>query len=170
MFRKAIREHPAKVVRKCREPAYQGHGGLPFSHDRTGAPGADEKCAVTRYWQKQQLNRQYRKQAREAAKQTAKAAAGKTASATERLTVRAVAFVKEHPAGAVVAGGCVLLLLVLQSCSCPRLCWGNGVAGAIGASTYPGEDADMLGAEAAYCALEDELQHYLDTYHPHPRL
>ena len=23
---------------------------------------------------------------------------------------------------------------------------------------------DRLGAEAAYCALEDELQHYLDTY------
>lgn len=41
---------------------------------------------------------------------------------------------------------------------------GNGVAGAIGASTYAAEDADLLGAEAAYCALEDELQHYLDTY------
>ena len=26
------------------------------------------------------------------------------------------------------------------------------------------EDADLLGAEAAYCALEDELQRYLDTY------
>ena len=41
---------------------------------------------------------------------------------------------------------------------------GNGVAGAIGASTYAAEDADLLGAEAAYCALEDELQRYLDTY------
>ena len=41
---------------------------------------------------------------------------------------------------------------------------GNGVAGAIGASTYAAEDADLLGAEATYCALEDELQRYLDTY------
>ena len=31
-------------------------------------------------------------------------------------------------------------------------------------STYPCEDRDMLAAEAAYCALEDDLQHYLDTY------
>ncbi len=31
-------------------------------------------------------------------------------------------------------------------------------------STYTAEDADLLGAEAAYCALEDELQRYLDTY------
>ena len=28
-----------------RGPLYQVHGGLPFSHRRTGAPGADEKCA-----------------------------------------------------------------------------------------------------------------------------
>ena len=41
---------------------------------------------------------------------------------------------------------------------------GNGVTGAIGVSTYADEDADLLGAEAAYCALEDELQRYLDTY------
>ena len=27
-----------------RGPLYQIHGGLPFSHRRTGAPGADEKC------------------------------------------------------------------------------------------------------------------------------
>ena len=41
---------------------------------------------------------------------------------------------------------------------------GNGLVGAVAASTYASEDADMLGAEAAYCALEDELQDYLDTY------
>ena len=29
---------------------------------------------------------------------------------------------------------------------------------------YAAEDDDLLVAEAAYCALEDELQHYLDTY------
>lgn len=41
---------------------------------------------------------------------------------------------------------------------------GNGLVGAVAASTYPSEDADMLGAEAAYCAMEDELQDYLDSY------
>ena len=41
---------------------------------------------------------------------------------------------------------------------------GNGVVGAIGASTYAAEDADLRGAEAAYCGLEAELQDYLDSY------
>jgi hypothetical protein len=41
---------------------------------------------------------------------------------------------------------------------------GNGTVGVVAASTYPSQDGDMLGAEAAYCALEAELQAYLDTY------
>ena len=90
--------------------------------------------------------------------------AGKTATATERLTARAVEFVKSHPAGAVIAVLCVLLLFAMQSCSSTMLMLGNAGAGALGASTYPCEDRDMLAAEAAYCALEDDLQHYLDTY------
>ena len=32
------------------------------------------------------------------------------------------------------------------------------------ASSYLSEDADLLAAEAAYCAMEDELREYLDTY------
>ena len=59
-----------------------------------------------------------------------------------------------------------LLLVMLQSCMSALVTLGNGVAGAIGTSTYAAEDADLLGAEAAYCALEAELQHYLDTYTP----
>ena len=45
---------------------------------------------------------------------------------------------------------------------------GNGLVGAVAASTYVSEDADILGAEAAYCALEDELREYLASYErPH---
>lgn len=35
---------------------------------------------------------------------------------------------------------------------------------ALGASTYPADDPDMLAAEAKYCAIETELRDYLDTY------
>lgn len=41
---------------------------------------------------------------------------------------------------------------------------GNGMAGGIGASTYPAEDADLLGAEATYTGLEADLQARLDNY------
>ena len=52
------------------------------------------------------------------------------------------------------------LLNGLSSCSVIM----DGVGSGIAASTYPSQDADMLGAEAQYCAMEAELQRYLDTY------
>ena len=66
--------------------------------------------------------------------------------------------------GCLIALACVLLLFSLQSCSSTLVTLGNGIIGSVAASTYQTEDGAMLGAEAAYCALEDELQNYLDTY------
>ena len=73
-------------------------------------------------------------------------------------------YVKQHPVGVLLFFGCFLLIVLLQSCMSSLVTVGNGVAGAIGASTYAAEDGDMLRAEAAYCGLEAELQDYLDTY------
>lgn len=113
--RRKVREHPAKVVRKA-EARYTKYTADYHFHTAAQEHPELTKNALTRYWQKQRLRRQYRKQAKEAAKQSA-AAAGKTATATERLTARAVEFVKSHPAGAVIAVLCVLLLFAMQSCS-----------------------------------------------------
>lgn len=126
-------------------------------------PEMQKGGAVSRYIQKQKIKRQYAKQAREAAKQTAKAAE-KTAVTTEKLAARAVAFVKRHPVGVLLFLACFLLLVLMQSCMSSAVTIGNGVVGAIGASTYAAEDADLRGAEAAYCGLEAELQDYLDSY------
>ena len=126
-------------------------------------PEMQEGGAVSRYLQKQKIKRQYAKQAREAARQTAKAAEG-TASVTGKLAEKVSAYIKEHPGRLLLLLAAFLLLVVLQSCMSSLVTVGNGVAGAIGASTYAAEDADLLGSEAAYCALEDELQRYLDTY------
>ena len=64
----------------------------------------------------------------------------------------------------VIAGGIVLLLTFMlnmfSSCSVILESAGSAVA----ASTYPSEDEDMLGAEAAYCAMEEALREYLETY------
>lgn len=54
----------------------------------------------------------------------------------------------------------VMLLGLLQSCSS---IFGGGVSNIV-ASSYLSEDSDLLAAEAAYCAMEDELREYLDTY------
>ena len=164
--KKRIREHPARAVHKAEAQYIKARADYQF---RMAAQENPElaKNAVTRYWHKQKLKKQYAKQARQAAKQTAKQgakAAGKTAAATEKLAERAVGFVKRHPVGVLLALACAVLVLSLQSCASSLITLGNAAAGAVGATTYPAQDGDMLGAEAAYCSLEAELRHYLDTY------
>ena len=164
--KKRIREHPARAVHKAEAQYIKARADYQFHMAAQENPEL-AKNAVTRYWHKQKLKKQYAKQARQAAKQTAKQgakAAGKTAAATEKLAERAVAFVKRHPVGALIALACVVLVLSLQSCASSLITLGKAAAGAVGATTYPAQDGDMLGAEAAYCSLEAELRHYLDTY------
>ena len=162
-LRKAIREHPAKAVERAESKHIKATAGYYYRKTVEEHPEMQEGGAVSRYLQKQKIKRQYAKQAREAARQTAKAAEG-TASVTGKLAEKVSAYIKEHPGGLLLLLAAFLLLVVLQSCMSSLVTVGNGVAGAIGASTYAAEDADLLGAEAAYCALEDELQRYLDTY------
>ena len=162
-LRKAIREHPAKAVERAESKHIKATTDYYYHKTVEEHPEMQEGGAVSRYLQKQKIKRQYAKQAREAAQQTAKAAEG-TASVTGKLTEKVSAYIKEHPGGLLLLLAAFLLLVVLQSCMSSLVMVGNGVAGAIGASTYAAEDADLLGAEAAYCVLEDELQRYLDTY------
>ena len=162
-LRKAIREHPAKAVERAESKHIKATADYYYRKTVAEHPEMQEGGAVSRYLQKQKIKRQYAKQAREAAQQTAKAAEG-TASVTGKLAEKVSAYIKEHPSGLLLLLAVFLLLVVLQSCMSSLATVGNGVAGAIGASTYAAEDADLLGAEAAYCALEDELQRYLDTY------
>ena len=161
--KKQIREHPAKAVQKAESRHIKATADYQYRATMEAHPEMQKGGAVSRYIQKQKIKRQYAKQAREAAKQTAKAAE-KTAVTTEKLAARAVAFVKRHPVGVLLFLACFLLLVLMQSCMSSAVTIGNGVVGAIGASTYAAEDADLRGAEAAYCGLEAELQDYLDSY------
>ena len=160
--KRKVREHPARAASRA-EARYQKAAADYHFHTAAQEHPELSQNYFTRYWQKQRLRRQYQKRAKEAAKQSAKAA-GKTAVTTERLAVRAWGFVKRHPVGVIIALACCLLIFSLQSCVSSMASVGNGLVGAVAASTYPSEDGDMLGAEAAYCALEAELQEYLDTY------
>ena len=131
---------------------------------------------LNRLFQKQHLKREYAKAARtaKAAGSTAQAtakSAEKTAEATATAAKKAAEkakeaaeFVARHWKGVLVvlAGFLLIVMLIggLQSCSALVGAAGGGVA----ASSYQSEDADILAAEAAYCALEAELQEYLGTY------
>ena len=162
LVKRKIREHPARAVQKA-EARYVKRTADYHFHTAAQEHPERAKSALKRYWQKQRNRKQYQKRAKAAAKQGAKAA-GKTAAATEKLAVKAAGFVKRHPAGSVIALACILLVFLVQSCSSSLVTIGNAGAGALGATTYPSEDGDMLGAEAAYTGLEAELKNYLDTY------
>ena len=123
---------------------------------------------ISRLWQKRKLQKQYAAAYRAAGKT---AQAGKTAETTAKAakktaqeSKRTALFLKRHWKGALIVGGIGLLLVMLlgslQSCFSM---FGGGVSN-IMASSYLSEDADMLAAEEAYCAKEDELREYLDTY------
>ena len=161
--KKQIREHPARAVRRAESRHTKATADYYYRKTVEEHPEMQKGGALSRYLQKQKIKRQYAKQVREAAKQGGKTAE-KAVSSAGKLTEKVVAYAKEHPVGLLAVALCLILLLSLQSCLSSMTTVGNGLVGAVAASTYPSEDADMLGAEAAYCAMEDELQDYLDSY------
>ena len=122
-----------------------------------------------KWQQKRAIKRQYA-----VAKRTGKGTitsseiASEAVKSTERnaksLTFRAIEAVKRNKRGLAIVGifavVVMLLLGVMSSCSILM----EGVISAMGASSFPSADEDMLAAEAQYSAMEAELQNYLDTF------
>ena len=122
---------------------------------------------VSKWQQKQAIKKQYAAAKHNQAAQTTAKAAENTAKAAKKAAEKAEKagkYVWEHRRGFAIAAAILLMLAFLlnglSSCSVIM----DGVGSGIAASTYPSQDADMLGAEAQYCEMEAELQRYLDTY------
>lgn len=122
---------------------------------------------VSKWQQKQAIKKQYvAAKYGKTAKNTAKTTENTTKAAkkTAEKTKEAAQFVWRHKKGFAIAAALFLMLAFflngLSSCSVLLEGAGSGIA----ASTYPSQDADMRGAEAAYCDMEAELQEYLDNF------
>ena len=149
------------------DSAHRSHRLKPY-RDAARAEAADKANLRALNKQAQRQNPQFSsnpysrwQQKRAIKKEYMAAKAGKTGTGTVKATQKTA---KSARKGALIVLALLLivsfLLSVVSSCS---VMMQSGVS-AIGASTYPAEDADMLAAEAQYCALEAELQEYLDTY------
>jgi len=121
---------------------------------------------VSRFWQKQQIKRQYAKTAKAGGTAAAKAAtenARKAAKKTAEKTEKTVSFVARHPAGVAIAVGGLLLTILLFTglSSCSSLFSGvlNGIIG----TSYTSEDSDLVAVENSYAAKENELQNKINN-------
>ena len=174
-------ESGARIV----DSAHRSHQLKPYRNAERAAHRADKANlrALDKYAQQQ--NPQFRsnpysrwQQKRAIRKEYAAAKAGKSTNKTIKAselsakaakkageeTAKAVSFIARHKKVFLVGGVFALLLVFLLNvaASCSILVQ-SGVS-AFGSSTYPVSDSDIYDAEAQYCALEAELQDYLNNY------
>ena len=121
---------------------------------------------LSRFWQKQQIKKQYATAARAGSAKGIKAAAENTRKAAAKAaekTRQTVAFVARHPAGVCIAIAALLLIILvfagLSSCSAMFSGTINGVVG----TSYTSEDSDLVAVENNYAAMENELQAEIDN-------
>uniref|UniRef100_UPI003AF528DB CD1108 family mobile element protein n=1 Tax=Desulfovibrio sp. TaxID=885 RepID=UPI003AF528DB len=158
---------PWRDAAKAEQAAVRANAEALYQKALHDNPHLASGSPISRIWQKKRMQRQYAAAYRasrgaegaKAAAQTAARSAKKGAEAAKK----AGEFIARHKKVFLIIGGVglvlVLLLGLLQSCSSM---FGGGVSNIV-ASSYLSEDADLLAAEAAYCAKEDELRRYLDT-------
>ena len=159
---------PWREAAKAEQAAVRANAQALYQKALHENPQLASGSPISRIWQKKRLQRQYAAAYRaahnaEGAKAAAQTAAKGTKKAAEAAK-KAGAFIARHKKVFLIIGGIglvlVMLLGLLQSCSSM---FGGGVSNIV-ASSYLSEDADLLAAEAAYCAKEDELRRYLDAY------
>ena len=116
---------------------------------------------LSRWRQKQIIKRQYA--AQKAGFRTAETSA-KTAKEASKKTEQAATFVVRHRKGFVAVLSMLLILSFLLNAvsSCSMMV--EGIGAGIAAGSYAAADDDIVGAEAAYCAMEQALQQKLDRY------
>ena len=159
---------PWRDAAKAEQAAVRANAEALYQKALHDNPQLASGSPIARIWQKKRMQRQYAAAYRasrgaEGAKAAAQTAA-KSAKKGAEAAKKAGEFIARHKKVFLIIGGIglvlVLLLGLLQSCSSM---FGGGVSNIV-ASSYLSEDADLLAAEAAYCAKEDELRRYLDTY------
>lgn len=163
---------PWRAASQAEQAAVKANADFLYQKALLENPALAGSNPISRLWQKKRLQRQYATAYRAAggaaqtiqgAKKTAEATA-KAAKKTAEETSKAASFVTRHWKGALIVGVIFLMVALLlgglQSCSS---IFGGGVSNIV-ASSYLSADSDLLAAEAAYCAKEDELRQYLDTY------
>lgn len=167
--RQALHHHetkPWRDVAKAEQEAIRANADYLYQKAVRDDLSLAASNPVSRYLQKKRIQRNYAKEVRSTQKTAQKTAtAAKTAAVrTKEAAQKTAAFVKKHSKVILPIIGIAAIVVVLiggvSSCS---MMAGSGVSSVL-SSSYLSEDSDIMSAEAAYCAMEADLQEYLDTY------
>jgi hypothetical protein len=166
--RSGIRQHRMKPWRdaaKAKNASIKANAEFLYQKALHDDPALAASNPVSRYLQKRRIRRNYAKQFRQAEKTAQNTAeVTKSAAAKAKDAIKGAAqFVTKHSRAVLVViglGFCVVLLF--GGISSYSVMVGSGVGGVF-TSSYLSQDEDMLGAEAAYAGMEDDLQQQIDN-------
>ena len=150
---------PWRDVSKAEQAAVKANTDFYWQKSVMENPQLASSNPISRLWQKNRLQKQYA-----AAHRAGTGAAQAAGKASQTIAQKLGGFVTKNKHTLLIVGGIGLILMLIMGLmqSCTSM-FGGGTSGLV-ASSYLSEDADLTGAEAAYCKMEAELQEYLDTY------
>lgn len=156
------RTKPWRNAAKAEKEAIRANGEYQYRKAVRDDPSLSSSNPLSRYLHKRRIQRESARQIRQT-QNAAHTARGFAARAKEAAQT-AVSFARNHSnlLLPILGVGLILVILIGGVSSCSMMA-GSGVSSVLSTS-YLSEDADILAAEAAYCAMEAELQEYLDTY------
>lgn len=161
---------PWRDVKQAEQAAVKANADFYWRKSVMDNPQLASSNPISRLWQKKRLQKQYAAahRAGTGAAQAAGKASQTAASAAKKgggtIAQKLGGFVTKNKHTLLIVGGIGLILMLIMGLmqSCTSM-FGGGTSGLV-ASSYLSEDADLTGAEAAYCEMEAELQEYLNTY------
>ena len=156
---------PYRAAAKAEKAAFKANVEFQYQKLLQENPQLAASNPLSRYWQKQQIKKQYAKAVRTGGVKSAKTAADHTQKAAKKTTE----FVTRHWKGVVLLIAALLLFIMTAAgvSSCSSLFSGlmNGVLG----TSYTSEDSDLVAVENNYAAMENELQQRIDNIeHDYP--
>ena len=150
---------PYRAAAKAEKAAFKANVEFQYQKLLQENPQLAASTPLSRYWQKQQIKKQYAKAVRTGGVKSAKTAADHTQKATRKTAE----FVTRHWKGVVLLIAALLLFIMTAAgvSSCSSLFSGlmNGVLG----TSYTSEDSDLVAVENNYAAMENELQQRIDN-------
>ena len=150
---------PYRAAAKAEKAAFKANVEFQYQKLLQENPQLAASNPLSRYWQKQQIKKQYAKAVRTGGVKSAKTAADHTQKATRKTAE----FVTRHWKGVVLLIAALLLFIMTAAgvSSCSSLFSGlmNGVLG----TSYTSEDSDLVAVENNYAAMENELQQRIDN-------